>query len=100
MDRATEVYEVVKNIPFGKVASYGYVGKNLSSPLSGLLVGRIMRSAPEGVPWWRVVAHDGAIVTGKLDPRIALEQRRQLEAEGVAFNGENVEPIHFVRDLL
>jgi len=99
VERAAEIFANVQRIPHGKVASYGMVGRALTSPLSGLLVGRLMRQCPDGIPWWRVVAYDGSIVTGKLDPRLGLEQRRRLEEEGVPFDGERVRKDAFLEDL-
>jgi alkylated DNA nucleotide flippase Atl1 len=80
-----EAYELVRSIPPGKVMSYGAVGSLLKRPVSGLLIGRLMFTAPEGVPWWRVVAKDGSFPIGKRDPRLAREQASKLAREGAPF---------------
>jgi methylated-DNA-protein-cysteine methyltransferase-like protein len=85
MDGLEEVWRVVKTIPRGRVASYGEVGRRLRHPASGFLVGRWMAQAPAGVPWWRVIAKTGEIVTSKRSPHLAAEQERRLRAEGVPF---------------
>ena len=81
-----EIWRVVRSIPRGRVAGYGDVGRVLAPRLSGLLVGRRLRSVPDDVPWWRVVAADGSLPTAKRDPRLARDQRERLEAEGVSFD--------------
>jgi methylated-DNA-protein-cysteine methyltransferase-like protein len=81
-----ELYQFVKKIPRGKVMSYGQVGKSLQSPMPALHVGWAMATAPEGVPWWRVVGKDGTLLIHKRDPALAKLQRHHLEAEGVQFD--------------
>lgn len=76
---------MVKQIPAGRVMSYGQVGDYLAPPLSARIVGRIMHHAPDGVPWWRVVGKDGDLLIVKRDPQLATLQRRLLAQEGVAF---------------
>ncbi|MEJ5169667.1 MAG: MGMT family protein [Fimbriimonadales bacterium] len=87
----SQLWFVVATIPYGKVATYGDVGRELDPPVSGLLVGKWMARAPEGVPWWRVVARDGTLVVAKRSPALGLEQRLRLEKEGVPFHGDQVE---------
>ncbi len=86
-----ELWETVRAVPAGYVTSYGAVGRSLSRPVSGYLVGRWMAAAPEGVPWWRVVTKSGGLAINKRDPHMALDQRRRLEGEGVGFVGELVD---------
>lgn len=87
--RLQELYEVVSKIPPGSVASYGAVGRALSSPVSGLVAGRWMHVCPPEIPWWRVIGADGTLKTEKKGPEVAQEQRRLLEKEGVVFDSEN-----------
>ncbi len=82
----------MRSIPSGKVTGYGRVGQMLDRPVSGLLVGRWMASAPEDVPWWRVIGADGTIKTFKRGPEHGLRQRSLLEREGVEFDGDRVAP--------
>ncbi|MCL1827978.1 MAG: MGMT family protein [Oscillospiraceae bacterium] len=77
----TQVYEIVKQIPPGKVVSYGLVARLLGRPRAAREVGRAMRYCPEGLPWQRVVMADGS-VTGGL---FADMRRLLLEAEEVTF---------------
>jgi methylated-DNA-protein-cysteine methyltransferase-like protein len=91
-----ELYDLVREIPVGRVAGYGQLGKMLSSPVSGLIVGKWMASAPPDLPWQRVIGADGSIKTFGRGPEFGIEQRQLLEGEGVVFNGECVESRFFV----
>lgn len=86
-----ELWDLVRAIPRGKVASYGEVGRNLSNPASGYLVGRWMAVAPEGIPWWRVVGKDGDLRTAKRDPHLASIQAERLGRERVLMVGSQVD---------
>lgn len=76
---------MVASIPYGKVASYGEVGRALSTPSSGYMVGRWMAQSPSGLPWWRVVGKSGELRTAQRDPQLAEIQRHHLSAEGVCL---------------
>ncbi len=84
---AERVYEIVRQIPHGKVMSYGQVAEQVSGT-TARQVGRWMAVAPEDVPWWRVVGADGALRIRRRDPMLAQLQRAYLESEGVAFDSE------------
>ena len=76
-----DIYEIVRNIPHGKVISYGQIAKMLGRPRNAREVGRAMRICPDDIPWQRVVMSDGSIAGGMFaDMRKAL-----LESEGVSF---------------
>jgi methylated-DNA-protein-cysteine methyltransferase-like protein len=87
MSRGTleDLWDVVRSIPKGKVMSYGEVGSCLKNPMNGRMVGRWMAQAPNGVPWWRVVAKDGHLPIGKRGPGLATEQEMRLREEQVPF---------------
>jgi methylated-DNA-protein-cysteine methyltransferase-like protein len=85
----------VREIPRGRVSSYGTVGRCLKNPASGFMVGRWMASCPPDVPWWRVVNKQGRLPIGKRAPELALEQRRLLEREGVKFDGDTIRTKYF-----
>lgn len=95
-----ELWDIVKRIPEGMCATYGDVARSLENPVSGYTVGRWMAQAPDGVPWWRVVAKDGSLVIAKKSPEAALEQQKRLEAEGVAFTGGQVDMDNYRFPLL
>lgn len=82
------VYEVVRRIPEGRVATYGQVAVMIGRPRHARLVGYALHALAGrgGVPWHRVVNHRGGISTGRAWPGGELEQRLRLEAEGVRFD--------------
>jgi len=46
-----------------------------------------MASCPPDIPWWRVVAKNGALPLYNRDPDQGADQRARLEEEGVQFMG-------------
>ena len=67
------VYEVVAQIPYGKVVSYGQIAAYLGNPRGARMVGWAMRVCPDTLPWQRVVKADGSIAGGAW-----AELRREL----------------------
>ncbi len=87
MDPDEAVYNVVRRIPRGRVATYGQVASLVAEySLTARQVGGFMRFAPEGVPWHRVVGAHGTLPIGKRSAELHMLQRRLLEAEGVVFH--------------
>lgn len=76
-----EVYDVVGQIPPGKVLSYGRIARLIGMPDHARRVGRAMASAsPErNLPCHRVVRSDGGLAP------CWPAQRTLLEKEGVTF---------------
>ncbi|MCL2200876.1 MAG: methylated-DNA--[protein]-cysteine S-methyltransferase [Oscillospiraceae bacterium] len=60
-----QVYEIVEQIPFGKVLSYGDIARIIGSPRAARQVGWAMRNCPDDLPWQRVVMADGTITGGE-----------------------------------
>ncbi len=83
---SSQVYEVVRRIPPGKVASYGQIARLLGRPRAAREVGWALRDLPEGldVPWQRVINAQGRI-SFPVDSQAAGLQRAMLEDEGVVF---------------
>jgi methylated-DNA-protein-cysteine methyltransferase-like protein len=87
------VYALVREIPRGRVATYGEVAVMLGVPRGARAVGWALRALPAAqsarVPWHRVVGAGGRISPrGGPGPQI---QRRRLRAEGVRFRGAVVD---------
>lgn len=82
----SQIYEIIRAIPSGKVLSYGAVGARSTPAISGYICGRITRTVPEDVPWWRVVGKNGNLPIRKRHPELSVLQREKLEAEGVGFD--------------
>lgn len=87
-----QLFDLLRRLPVGSVTSYGALGAALDPPVSGYLVGRAMATCPYELPWWRVVARDGAFSLAKRSPEAALEQRRRLGEEGVPLLELGVDP--------
>lgn len=79
------VYEIVRQIPAGKVMAYGQLAIILGEGYTARTVGYVMHGADADVPWQRVINSQGKCSTGKLTIPINLQQEL-LEAEGVIFN--------------
>lgn len=79
MNTFQKIYEQVKRIPYGKVATYGQIALLAGNPRWSQIVGYALHSNPEPgvIPCHRVVSKDGKI------------------AKSFAFGGENAQ-----RDLL
>jgi len=82
------IYDVVRRIPRGKVATYGQVSALAGFPHAPRLAGYALHALPEGtpVPWHRVVAAGGRLSLARLSASSALTQRMRLEREGVGFD--------------
>jgi methylated-DNA-protein-cysteine methyltransferase-like protein len=76
------VYRLVKQIPRGRVLSYGALAKALRLPGGARTAGRAMAATPsgKGIPWHRVVGERGKILIR--EPYASL-QKKLLESEGV-----------------
>lgn len=96
-DRATYntlVWEIVRQIPAGKVSTYGKIAALIPPPPNMSLrdyqawgarwVGGAMATCPGDVPWQRVINSQGKISLRK--GAGSLIQRQLLEAEGVTFD--------------
>jgi len=79
------VYAIVRQIPAGKVMTYGQLAIVLGEGYTARTVGFVMHGSDEGVPWQRVINSQGKCSTGRLTIPLNLQQEL-LEAEGVAFN--------------
>jgi len=81
-----KVKALIKQIPEGKVCTYGFIAGLAGNPGGARQVARILHSCSEkdGLPWHRVVNCYGKI---SLRPHAGYEiQREFLEAEGIVFD--------------
>lgn len=90
-----QVWLLVRQIPYARVATYGQLAKLIPSPedisaedystSSSRWVGLAMAACPDDVPWQRVINSQGKI---SQRPE-AGKQKQLLEAEGLLFyNGK------------
>lgn len=80
------IYAVVKQIPPGRVCTYGRVAALAGFPSQARMVGYALHAllGHHDVPWWRVINRVGRIS----NVYAADEQRSRLQAEGVIVNDE------------
>ncbi|HKV61599.1 MAG TPA: MGMT family protein [Candidatus Acidoferrum sp.] len=78
------VFRFVKQIPRGRVLTYGALAKALRLPGGARSAGRAMAATPsgKGIPWHRVLGERGKILIR--EPYASL-QRKLLESEGVTI---------------
>lgn len=86
------IYEAVRQIPYGRVATYGQVATVVGGDVTARQVGDAMAALRDShpdppVPWQRVINSQGKVSTG---PR----QQSLLEAEGVMFNARDHTDLH------
>jgi len=86
------MYAVVKEIPKGKVASYGTVARLAGYPRCSRQVGFALHRNPASlnIPCHRVVFKDGSLSKAFVVNGVN-RQRKLLEDEGVSFIGEKVD---------
>jgi len=87
-----QVWEIVRQVPPGKVTTYGQIAKMIPPPgdmpqrsydaFGPRWVGGALAACPDDVPWQRVINSQGKI---SLRPGVE-EQHRLLEEEDVEFN--------------
>lgn len=83
VDFYAKVYEVVRQVPYGRVTSYGAIANFLGAPRSARMVGYAMNlSHDKDVPAHRVVNRNG-LLTGKFHFAGINLMQQLLESEGV-----------------
>jgi methylated-DNA-protein-cysteine methyltransferase-like protein len=87
-----KVYEFTRQIPKGKVATYGQLAKLAGKPKAARSVGVFMRINPDAphTPCHRVVAADGSL-TGYSGIGGIKKKRKLLLSEGVQFKGAKID---------
>jgi methylated-DNA-protein-cysteine methyltransferase related protein len=88
------VYDLVKQIPFGRVSTYGLIAEALGAKSSARMVGWALNAVSlsdrqDEIPCHRVVNRLGEL-SGKLHFETPTFMREMLEAEDVEFTGDAV----------
>lgn len=84
-----EIRRVIRQIPRGKVATYGQVAEAAGYPgCARQVVWALKDGTRHGLAWHRVLAAGGHI---RLPGEAGLEQRLRLQTEGVRFRGARVD---------
>ncbi len=83
------IYEVVKQIPAGRVATYGQVAMLAGNPRWARVVGYALHNNPdpEKIPCYRVVNREGRVATGFAFGG-GQTQRELLEKDGIIFEAD------------
>ncbi len=89
MNTFEKIYEVVKNIPKGKVATYGQVALLAGNPRWARVVGYALHVNPHPgiIPCHRVVNREGRVAPGFAFGGEGV-QRQLLESEGIVFESD------------
>lgn len=85
------IYTLTRQIPRGKVATYGQLARMAGNPKAARAVGACMKTNPDAphTPCHRVVAADGSL-TGYSGAGGIVKKKAMLIAEGVLFSGARV----------
>jgi methylated-DNA-protein-cysteine methyltransferase related protein len=83
--RDRRILDVVRALAPGEVVSYGDVAEDAGHPGRSRLVGRLLATTDEQVPWWRVVTANGRLVPGT-----ETEHAERLRTEGVRVEAGHV----------
>lgn len=92
-DFSKHVFEVVRRVPHGKVASYGLVARLVGAPRSARYVGYALHANPDpgaevnNIPCHRIVFKDGGLCKGYAFGGPGI-QRKMLEDEGITFTDD------------
>ena len=90
-----KIYEVVKNIPYGKVATYGQVALLAGNSRWARVVGYALHNNPDpqNIPCHRVVNREGRVASGYAFGGSGI-QRELLEKEGIVFEADGHIDLH------
>ncbi|AKG21732.1 MGMT family protein [Calothrix sp. 336/3] len=91
MSAYDKIYDVVRQIPYGKVATYGQIATLADMPGKPRLVGYALFRVTEEqkIPWHRVINAKGEISTSPHRLGNDDVQRSRLQEEGIEFNQQD-----------
>lgn len=87
-----DVYAVVKQIPYGKVTTYGYIATLLGKPQAARIVGWALNASiqnSEYIPAHRVVNRKGLLTGKKYFPEINM-MSELLQSEGIIIEDNKI----------
>ena len=86
MNTFEKIYEIVKSIPKGKVATYGQVAMLAGNPHWARVVGYALHNNPDpsSIPCHRVVNREGRVAAAFVFGGVNV-QRQLLEGAGIIF---------------
>ncbi|MCU0551494.1 MAG: methylated-DNA--[protein]-cysteine S-methyltransferase [Leptolyngbya sp. Prado105] len=93
MSKYQKIYDVVRQIPYGQVATYGQVAELAGLPRQARLVGYALFRSTDNIleiPWHRVVNAKGEVSMSPVREGMDYVQRSRLEAEGIEFRSDRL----------
>ncbi len=92
MSLSENIYNAVRKIPYGKVATYGQIAVMCGNPYYARAVGNALHNNPEPdtIPCYRVVNSKGELTKSFAFGGIHI-QAQLLEAEGIEVNEGRVD---------
>lgn len=98
---APMIFQVIAQIPYGRVASYGQIARLAGIPKHARLVGYVLKyiDADSSLPWYRVINSQGKISLSKLNDQGQNIQAQLLMAEGILVIGDKVKMKEFQWDI-
>lgn len=94
-DFRKKVYEIMAQVPYGKVVTYGDVAGLAGHANASRIVGGIAHYGPADLPWHRLVNRFGGLASGFHGGREV--QQQLLEAEGVSCTDFIVDHFNDIR---
>ena len=86
------VYELVSQIPKGRLMTYGQLAALAGAAWASWEVGQIAHTGPVDLPWQRVVNKQGGLASGY--PGGKAGHKRALETEGINVTEDFLVDVH------
>jgi methylated-DNA-protein-cysteine methyltransferase-like protein len=94
----SHIYDIVRLIPSGRVATYGQIAELAGLAGKARLVGYALYQvdmASSDIPWHRVINAQGKVSHSPLRRGTDHWQRSLLEQEGIVFHEDRVDLAHY-----
>ena len=87
-----KIWDVIEQIPIGKVATYGQIARIAGMGAHARIVGYALNNLPpsSNVPWHRVINAQGKISLSRADGGYQL-QKSLLEQENIIFQDDKID---------
>ncbi len=87
--RMHRIWDTIRDVPKGKVASYGQIAEVAGIPRGARQVGYALRHLPDGhdVPWHRVIQASGNIAFEKGTEQFEEQKKRLLQDDVAVIAG-------------
>ncbi|MFX1503302.1 MAG: MGMT family protein [Promethearchaeota archaeon] len=87
-DFTERIIKIIKNIPKGKILTYGFIAKIAGNPKAARQVSWILHSSSKkhNLPWHRVISSKGILSLKSIEDR--KYQKNLLEQEGITVTDQ------------